>query len=53
VSKWFTAAGGALLNPGTTAYWQIAENIKQSFRTFEDSDHHGDDDHESTPGTTP
>jgi hypothetical protein len=53
VSKWFTTAGGALLNPGTTAYWQIAENIKQSFRTFEDSDHHGDDDHQSTPGTTP
>jgi hypothetical protein len=53
VSKWFTTAGGALLNPGTTAYWQIAENIKQSFRAFEDSDHHGDDDHQSTPGTTP
>jgi hypothetical protein len=53
VAKWFTTAAGALLDPRTTGYSQIAENIKQSFRTFEDSDHHGDDDHQSTPGTTP
>ena len=52
VASWFTAAGGALLDPRTTSYPQIANNIKQSFKTFEDKDHGGDDDHQ-TPGVTP
>jgi hypothetical protein len=53
VASWFTAAGGALLDPRTTSYPQIANNIKQSFKAFEDRNHTGHDDHPSTPSTTP
>jgi hypothetical protein len=52
VAKWFTAPGGALLDPRTTSYPTIANNIKLSFQTFEDTNHTGHDDHQ-TPGTTP
>jgi hypothetical protein len=52
VASWFTAAGGTLLDPRTTSYPQIANNIKLSFKTFEDKNHTGNDDHK-TPGTTP
>jgi hypothetical protein len=47
VASWFTAPGGALLDPRTTSYPQIANNIKQSFRTFEDKNHTGHDDHQA------
>jgi hypothetical protein len=53
VASWFTAAGGALLDPRTTSYPQIANNIKQSFRAFEDKNHTGNDDHQGTPGSKP
>jgi hypothetical protein len=51
VSSWFKTTGGALLDPRTTSYPQIANNIKQSFKAFEDKSHTGHDDHD--PGTTP
>jgi hypothetical protein len=52
VASWFKAQDGTLLDPRTTSYPQIANNIKQSFRTFEDKAHTGHDDHEA-PGTKP
>jgi hypothetical protein len=45
VASWFTATGGALLDPRTTSYPQIANNIKLSFQAFEDKSHTGLDDH--------
>jgi hypothetical protein len=52
VASWFTnAETGALLDPHTTYYPTIAANIAHSFHTFQDEDHHGDDDHQ--PGTAP
>ncbi|HEY2064971.1 MAG TPA: hypothetical protein VGG84_03360 [Gemmatimonadaceae bacterium] len=51
VASWFKAADGTLLDPRTTSYPQIANNIKQSFKAFEDKNHTGHDDHE--PGGTP
>ncbi len=53
VASWFKAPGGALLDPRTTSYPQIADNIKQSLKAFEDNDHTGHDDHESTPDIKP
>jgi hypothetical protein len=53
VATWFTAPGGVLLDPRTTSYLQIANNIKASFRTFEDRNHTGSDDHQATPGINP
>jgi hypothetical protein len=53
VASWFTTQGGALLDPHTTSYVQIADNIKQSFKAFEDKGHTGSDDHASTPVPTP
>lgn len=52
VASWFTAPGGALLDPRTTSYPQIANNIKLSFKAFEDKNHTGNDDHQ-TPGIVP
>jgi hypothetical protein len=52
VASWFTAPGGALLDPRTTSYPQIASNIQLSFKTFEDRNHTGNDDHQS-PSITP
>jgi hypothetical protein len=52
VASWFTAPGGALLDPRTTSYPQIADNIKLSFKAFEDKNHTGSDDHQ-TPGIVP
>ena len=43
---WFQNDAGALMDPRTTYYPQIAENIRRSFRMFEDKDLHADDDHE-------
>lgn len=51
VASWFKAANGALLDPRTTSYPQIANNIKQSFKAFEDKNHAGRDDHEARRGT--
>jgi hypothetical protein len=45
VASWFTAPGGALLDPRTTSYPQIANNIKLSFKAFQDRNHTGNDDH--------
>jgi hypothetical protein len=53
VTTWFKAQSGALLDPRTTSYPQIANNIKQSFTTFEDKDHTGHDDHAPAPGSKP
>jgi hypothetical protein len=53
VASWFKAQSGALLDPRTTSYPQIANNIKQSFRTFEDKNHTGHDDHAPAPGSKP
>jgi hypothetical protein len=51
VASWFAGANGALLDPRTTSYPQIAENIKHSFAAFEDQSHSGNDDHAA--GTRP
>ncbi|MEP6990436.1 MAG: hypothetical protein ABJA80_05845 [bacterium] len=45
VATWFQSDTGALLNPATTYYPQIANAIKASFRAFEDKSHTGNDDH--------
>jgi hypothetical protein len=53
VTSWFKSQSGALLDPRTTSYPQIANNIKQSFKAFEDKTHTGRDDHQPAPGSTP
>jgi hypothetical protein len=46
LASWFASSTNTLLDPRTTSYPQIALNIKNSFKAFEDKQHNGHDDHE-------
>jgi hypothetical protein len=48
LASWFMSSTNTLLDPRTTSYPQIALNIKNSFKAFEDKQHTGHDDHEGT-----
>ncbi|HET7585360.1 MAG TPA: hypothetical protein VFK13_10650 [Gemmatimonadaceae bacterium] len=50
VLRWFTTAGGAVIDPNTALGGGaneelVAQNIRASFHAFEDEDHDGHDDH--------
>ena len=51
IASWFTDATGAAIDPTNPANAELIEhNIRQSFRTFEDDNHDGMDDHEGDTG---
>lgn len=50
VREWFLNSSGGVIDPrvsgeGTNNLRRIENNIRRSFRAFEDNDRHGDDDH--------
>jgi hypothetical protein len=50
VRRWFRNSSGGLIDPnkagaGTSNLRMIENNIRRSFRAFEDNDKRGDDDH--------
>ena len=55
VAKWFLDSNGNAIDPstataGSEALSQIEDNIRRSFRAFEDDDHSGEDDHSEHHG---
>lgn len=55
LSTWFQSSGGALINPaealnGMPFENEVSDNIKASFRAFEDDNHDGHDDHGNDGG---
>ncbi len=55
VAKWFLDRDGRAIDPstatpGSEALQQIEDNIRRSFRAFEDDDHSGEDDHSEHDG---
>jgi hypothetical protein len=55
VRKWFTDAGGAVIDPttatpGSLGLTQIENNIRRSFHAFEDDEERGEDHHEGHHG---
>lgn len=55
LSTWFRSPGGALIDPAEALSGQpfeneVSDNIKASFRAFEDDDHDGHDDHGNDGG---
>lgn len=51
VTRWFTTAGGGVIDPATANAGGVnaklvESNIRSSFKAFEDDDRKGDDDHE-------
>ncbi len=51
ISKWFVDGGGAVVDPATALNGQpnehlVRDNIRDSFSSFEDHNHNGEDDHD-------
>lgn len=57
VTKWFIASNGSVIDPATanaggSNSFVVANNIRNSFRAFEDDNRNGDDDHEGEGGSS-